>query len=621
MCGIIGYTGKGDPKEILLDGLKRLEYRGYDSAGIAIVESRGVQVTRCEGPIAALEAKLSTHHYEGSVGIGHTRWATHGAPSEINAHPHRAGVVTLVHNGIIENYLEHKAQLQAEGIRTVSDTDSEIVAHLLNREIERGASLRQALRLVLPQLRGFYAFVVLSDKEPDSLVGVRNGVQLLLGVGKEGNYLTSDVQAILHRTNKIRFLNDGEIVECNEEKVQITDINGTRLPLEVQTLEWNAEQSNKGGFRHYMLKEIQEQPQAIAQTIEGNIDHALGVISLSGLAPYRDSIEKIKRITLVACGTARHSALVAKYYFGRYANLPVDVDFGLEFRYRNPNLEPGTLLVLVSQSGETADTLGALRAGKAKGVPTLSVCNVRESSLARESDVILYTNAGPEIGVASTKAFTTQLTILYMLAVEMGFLKGHLSLEQARALSNDLLHLPQLVEQTLKSEKQIEQFAFEQQNRNLFLFLGRGVNYPIALEGALKLKEITYLHAEGYPAGELKHGPIALIDTNTCAFALAAKDAPDGQAFEEANHSVYEKLMSNLQEAKSRGAQLYCIASEQEAPSPEQAKVLVSLPSASWGLNPILQSVPLQLFAYYMALHRGTDMDKPRNLAKSVTVE
>jgi len=626
MCGIIGYIGFQNPKGILLDGLKRLEYRGYDSAGIAIIEkNRGVEVFRSEGRLANLETLLADREFDGAVGIGHTRWATHGAPTEINAHPHRVGAITLVHNGIIENYLQHKEHLLKLGRRIASDTDSEIVAHLFDIEVQAGRTLTQALQAVLPTLKGSYAFVILNDKEPDLLVGVRNGAPLLAGVGEHENFIASDVQAILHRTNRIVYLKDGEVAVCHKGQFELQDKMGKPLPFQIKTLNWNPEQMSKSGYRHYMLKEIHEQPQALTNTIEGNIDHQLGIVSLSELAPLDQKLKNVRRICIVACGTARHAGLVGKNYFERFAQIPVDVDFGSEFRYRNPILEEGTLLVLISQSGETADTLAAVREGTKKGVPTLAICNVRESSLARESDAVIYTNAGPEIGVASTKAFTTQLAVLYMLALELGYRNQRLSLESCKELTGDLLQLPILLDRTLQCEKQIEAIAIEHQETTFFFYMGRGIDYPIALEGALKLKEISYLHAEGYPAGELKHGPIALIDRQAAVIVLAPKDRPPRSTTNpehaELSDTIYEKLMSNLQEVKSRGGKIMCIGSEGDTTFEKESKFFTTIPSAPWGMNPILLSIPIQFLAYYIALQRGTDVDKPRNLAKSVTVE
>lgn len=624
MCGIIGYIGNQNPKGILLDGLRRLEYRGYDSAGVAILEPMGTELYRCEGRIAGLEARLLDAHFEGTLGIGHTRWATHGAPTEVNAHPHRVGSISLVHNGIIENYLELREELVALGRSFKSETDSEIVASLFDVEIKNGSSLEPAVRKVVRRLKGSFAFVVFSDTEPDKMIAVRDGAPLLIGIGQGEIYVASDVQAILHRTKEIVYLKNQEIAICTRSGVEIRDAAGHLAPVETKTINWNAEQMEKAGYRHYMLKEIHEQPQAIASTIENHIDHKKGIVSFQDLALTKEQLNSFRRISIVACGTARHAALVGQYYFERYARVPVTVDFASEFRYRNPILDSETLLILISQSGETADTLGALREGKERSIPTLAICNVRESSLTREADSTIYTNAGPEIGVASTKAFTTQLAVLYMLAVQMGYSRNALSEAYAAELTSDLQRLPILLDRVLDQEVAIEKIAEEYLDYPFFFYMGRDVHYPIALEGALKLKEISYAHAEGYAAGELKHGPIALIDRSTAVIVLApthtaAKNASDDT--NEASKVLQEKLMSNLQVVKSRGGQIVSFVTEQELAFQEQSKHSIVTPPVPWGLSPIVLSLPLQLFAYYMALHRGTDVDKPRNLAKSVTVE
>jgi glucosamine--fructose-6-phosphate aminotransferase (isomerizing) len=624
VCGIIGYIGSDDPKGILLDALKRLEYRGYDSAGIAVMEGDHIEVFRVEGRLQNLEKKLSERHFKGTMGIGHTRWATHGAPTEINAHPHHVGSITLVHNGIIENYAEHKEALVHMGREIKSETDSEIVAHLFDLETQQGRNLEQAVLNILPRLKGSYAFVVMSDKEPGTLAGIRNGAPLLVGVGEKSSYLASDVQAILNRTNKVIYLEDRQFAICRKDGVSIRTEVGAPIKPVVKVIDWTPDQMDKAGYRHYMLKEIHEQSQAVANTIMGNIDPEHNVIGLAEMTLSTDALRKFDRVLLVACGTARHAGLVGKYYLEKFAGVTADVDYASEFRYRNPILSPNTLLVLISQSGETADTLAALREGKARGVTTLSICNVRDSTLARESDIVLYTDAGPEIGVASTKAFTTQLTVLYMLATQLGFLRGHLTLAQAAELTEDLRKLPLLIDKTLTLESQLEAIALEHHPDTFFFYMARGVNYPVALEGALKLKEISYLLAEGYPAGELKHGPIALVDRRTVIISLAPHDT----AYEsiklgpkEELDTLYEKQMSNLQEVKARGGKILSFGTEGDEKLAAQSRLFVGIPRATWALNPIVMSIPMQLLAYYIASFRGTDVDKPRNLAKSVTVE
>ena len=624
MCGIIGYNGFQDPKGILLDGLKRLEYRGYDSAGIAIIENGKVLVFRSEGRILQLESKLTSKVFKSTLGIGHTRWATHGAPTENNAHPHQVGKITIVHNGIIENYIEHKIALEKENCIFTTDTDSEVLAHLFDRALMSGYSLKEATVKILPTLKGSYAFVVISEEQPDQMIGVSNGAPLVIGTATDENYLASDIQAILHRTQKIIYLKDGQIAVCKKTGVELFSKNGVPEKLEIKTIQWTPDQMEKSGYRHYMLKEIHEQSRAIANTISGNIDTEIGIIQIPELNDFTEKLKNIDRISIVACGTARHAGLVGKYYFEKFANIATDVDFGSEFRYRQPVLEKNSFTLLISQSGETADTLAGLKESKAQSVPTLAICNVRESSLARESDIVLYTNAGPEIGVASTKAFTTQLTLLYMLAVQLGQLRGVISEEYAKELTRDLMHLPILVDRTLLLETQLEKMAQNFQDNPFFFYMGRDNQYPIALEGALKLKEISYAHAEGYPAGELKHGPIALIDRHAAVIVLATQDLPPKTknappCFGE--NIIYQKVLSNLQQVKARGGQILSVGTEEDSLFSKESKYFIGIPKASWALNPILTSIPMQLLAYHIALLRGTDVDKPRNLAKSVTVE
>jgi glutamine---fructose-6-phosphate transaminase (isomerizing) len=624
MCGIIGYNGSQDPKGILLDGLKRLEYRGYDSAGIAIYEAPEVLVFRSEGQIQQLETKLTDKHFSSSLGIGHTRWATHGAPTENNAHPHQVGSITLVHNGIVENYLEHKSHLEKSKAFFSSDTDTEVLAHLLDREIKLGHSLKEACLKIIPTIKGSYAFVALNKNQPEQMIGVCHGAPLVVGLGKEENFLASDVQAILHRTNQVIYLKDGQIALCKKGQVEIFSEDGKSVTPDIKSLHWTSDQMEKAGYRHYMLKEIHEQSQAVANTITGNIDPVSGLIRIPELNNIRSKLKNLSRISIVACGTARHAALVGKYYFERFARISTDVDFGSEFRYRQPVLEQNSLTILISQSGETADTLAGLRQSKAEKVPTLAICNVRESTLAREAEVVLYTNAGPEIGVASTKAFTTQLSFLYMLAVELGEIRGTLSTEYMNELTKDLMHLPILIDRVLRLENKIEEIARDLQDHPFFFYMGRDNLYPIALEGALKLKEISYAHAEGYPAGELKHGPIALIDRQTAVVVLATQEtrAKTSSVSERGRENIlHEKILSNLQQVKARGGQILTIGTEGDPLFPQESKYFLALPKATWALNPILCTLPLQLLAYHTASLRGTDVDKPRNLAKSVTVE
>lgn len=621
MCGIIGYNGKHDPKDILLDGLKRLEYRGYDSAGIAILDNDQVDVFRSKGRIEKLENKLLDKHFTGSLGIGHTRWATHGAPTELNAHPHRIGSITLVHNGIIENYLELRESLKLQGRKILSDTDSEIIAHLFDKELKTGKSLVQAVLPVTEQLKGSYAFVVINDEDPNLLLGVRNGAPLLIGLGTNENFLASDVQAILHRTNKVIYLKDGEYVICRKGSVELLSFSGTPISPEIKTIDWTPEQLEKGGYPHFMLKEIYEQGQAIANTIENKVHLDHGTVFIPELRENLELLKHLDSISIIACGTARHAALIGKYYIEKFARVPVDVDFGSEFRYRDPILNKQSLTILISQSGETADTLAAQKEAKLKDTKTLAICNVRESTLARESDMVIYTNAGPEIGVASTKAFTTQLAVLYLFAIELGLIRGSLSIEQVKELTTDALKLPFLIEATLALEPQIEILAKKLQKKDFFFYLGRDVNYPLALEGSLKLKEISYAHAEGYPAGEIKHGPIALIDSKVATIILAPSAIGTALNPDAVSSTLYEKMMSNLQEVKSRGGMIITIGTENDSKLKSQSDSYLGIPATTWALNPILLSIPLQLLAYHIAAGRGADVDKPRNLAKSVTVE
>jgi len=621
MCGIVGYNGLGDSKDVLMDGLKRLEYRGYDSAGIAVIEDKQVDVFRAKGRIQKLEDKLFGKDIKGTVGIGHTRWATHGAPNETNAHPHRTGFITLVHNGIIENYLDLKSYLQGLNRKIISATDTEIVAHLFDLEVRKGLGLKEAVQNVVRQITGSYAFVVMNEKEPDLLLGVRKGAPLLVGIGNNENYLASDVQAILHRTNQVIYLNDEEFVLCSKNSVEVFHFDGTPAPFEIKTLLWTPDQMEKGGYAHFMLKEIYEQDQAIANTLENKINLDTGLVSIPELAIEKEFLKNLTSLSIVACGTARHAALVGKYFIEKFAKTAVDVDFGSEFRYRDPILGRDSLTLLISQSGETADTLAAQKEAKAKGVKTIAICNVKESTLARESDQVIYTQAGPEIGVASTKAFTTQLVVLYLIAVELGLLKGTLTEDQARELTAEAQKLPFLIENTLALDGKIERIAKELHKKDFFFYLGRDVNFPIALEGSLKLKEISYVHSEGYPAGEIKHGPIALIDKKVATVVLSPLSSgtdlnPDGTG-----SILYEKMMSNLQEVKSRKGLIFSIGSGEDKKLESQSDFYVGIPKTTWALNPILLSVPLQLLAYHIAVLRGTDVDKPRNLAKSVTVE
>jgi glutamine---fructose-6-phosphate transaminase (isomerizing) len=608
MCGIVGYVGPREASPILMEGLRKLEYRGYDSAGLAAVTDHHVEVRRCVGKLDNLATLLRTQPLAGTPGIGHTRWATHGRPSEQNAHPHRAGKIVVIHNGIIENYLELRAALKRRGRKMASETDTEVISHLIDEHVEKGAGLFEATRRAIATLEGSYAIVVLSESEPDRLVAAKSATPIVIGVGEGENFVASDIPALLDHTRRVLFLEDGEVAELTSERVSITTFAGVPVSRTPRTVTWDPITAQKGGYKHFLLKEIHEQPQAIIDTMRGRILQEAGGVQLD------TEVEQLlaapfERAVLVACGTAWHACLVGKFLLERVAGIPCEVDYGSEFRYRDPILDARTLLIVVSQSGETADTLAAVETGREKGAPVLAVCNVVDSSIARRAGAVLYTHAGPEISVASTKAFTTQLTALYLLALHLGRHRKLLDAEHGRRLVSDLVAVPSLVKELLGREEAIERIARKYGNASDFLYLGRGVNYPVALEGALKLKEISYIHAEGYPAGEMKHGPIALINEEMPVVVLIPHDG------------VFQKTLSNLKEVESRGGRIIVVT---DAPSPELQEVaqdVLTVPATNELLTPILLTLPLQLLAYHVAVYRGTDVDQPRNLAKSVTVE
>jgi len=608
MCGIVGYVGPRDASAILMAGLRKLEYRGYDSAGLAAVTDHRIEVRRCVGKLDNLAALLREQPLGGTPGIGHTRWATHGRPSEQNAHPHRAGKVVVIHNGIIENYLELRAALEGRGRKMASETDTEVISHLIDEHVQRGCGLFEATRRAIQELEGSYSIVVLSESEPDRLVAAKSATPIVLGLGEGENFVASDIPALLEHTRRVVFLEDGEVVELTADRVTIHTFAGEPVARAPRTVTWDAVTAQKGGYKHFLLKEIHEQPQAIIDTMRGRIVQETGAVQLD--ADVDRLLEApIRRAVLVACGTAWHACLVGKFLVERLAGLSCEVDYGSEFRYRDPILDPQTLLVVVSQSGETADTLAAVEAGREKGTPVLAVCNVVDSSIARRASAVLYTHAGPEISVASTKAFTTQLTALYLLALHLGRQRGLVDAERGRKLLGDLVALPHAVKDILAREAAVERIARRYGKASDVLYLGRGVNYPVALEGALKLKEISYIHAEGYPAGEMKHGPIALINEQMPVVVLIPHDG------------VFGKTLSNLKEVESRGGQIIVVT---DAPSPELEAVaadVLTVPQTNELLTPLLLTVPLQLLAYHVAVYRGTDVDQPRNLAKSVTVE
>jgi glucosamine--fructose-6-phosphate aminotransferase (isomerizing) len=614
MCGIIGYIGSKRVVPILIDGLRRLEYRGYDSAGVAVVRDGNIDLRRSAGKLARLEEVIATTPIDGEYGIGHTRWATHGRPTEENAHPHRdcTGRIVVVHNGIIENYLDLKLQLQKEGHTFITETDTEIVAHLVEREM-KDDGLENAVRRALLYMRGLFALVLISADDPNKIVTVRNGPPIVVGLGDGEFFVASDIPAILSHTRDVVFLGDEEMAVITASGVEFTDYSGRAVSKKSTKVSWDPVMAEKAGYKHFMLKEIFEQPWAIKETVLGRASQESGQVFLHEIEIPDQALRAVERIVILACGTSWHAALVAKFLFETLARVPVEVDYGSEYRYRDPIVSTNTLTVVITQSGETADTLAALREAKKKGAVSIAVCNVVGSMATRETDGTVYTHAGPEIGVASTKAFTTQIVALHLLAMYLGQIKGTLTPAAARPHIDALTQLPLLVEETLRCEAITEDIAKRFYQRSDFLYLGRGINYPIALEGALKLKEISYIHAEGYPAGEMKHGPIALIDEQMPVVTIAPDD------------HVFEKMIGNIQEAKARGGSVIALTtaghrSIQELLDPAQ-DFLIEVPASHPLLTPVLMVVPLQLLAYHIAIRRGCDVDQPRNLAKSVTVE
>jgi glucosamine--fructose-6-phosphate aminotransferase (isomerizing) len=618
MCGIVGYVGQRNAVPILLDGLKRLEYRGYDSAGLAVVASdETLHLHRAKGKLHNLEDQVRGLPLAGHCGIGHTRWATHGRPTEENAHPHRdmKDNIVVVHNGVIENYLQLKQELRNEGVAFRSDTDTEVIAHLIARYFE--GDLEKAARRAMARMQGLYAIVALAVGDPGRLVAARSGPPVVIGIGDQEYFVASDVPAILQHTRDVIFLNDGDFAVITGEGVNLSDFEGAPTQRRPQRVTWDPIMAEKGGFKHFMLKEIFEQPRAVRDTVLGRVEQGAGKVFIDEIELDDARIRGLQQLRIVACGTSWHAALCGKWMIEQLARIPVDVDYGSEFRYRDPIIPANSLTVVISQSGETADTLAGLREAKAQGSLTLGICNVPGSMITREADGTLLTNAGPEIGVASTKAFTSQLTALYLLALRLGQGRGLLDEERSRDLVHELLLLPGKLEHLLQREAA----AFGELPRQLsrardFLYLGRGVHFPIALEGALKLKEISYIHAEGYPAGEMKHGPNALIDEELPVVVLATHDPRDLQS-----RVRYEKTLSNIQEAKARGALVLALAIEGDEEIRHHTPHVIEVPPANELLLPILEVVPLQLLAYHVAVILGCDVDQPRNLAKSVTVE
>src|SRR5213595_494251 len=624
MCGIVGYVGNKRVVPVIIDGLKRLEYRGYDSAGIAVCgNGEGLQIRRAEGKLRNLEEVIRLKPLDGTYGIGHTRWATHGRPTEENAHPHRdcSGRVVVVHNGIIENYVSLKRKLQDQGHRFTTETDTEVIAHLVeNYFLKTGnghrPSLEEAVRQTVKLLTGVFALAVIAVDEPNKIVAARNGPPAVIGLGNNEFFVASDVPAILYHTRDLFFLADGDLAVITRDGVRLTDFNGQPIVRQVQHVTWDPIMAEKGGFKHFMLKEIYEQPRAVRDTTLGRISQETGHVFLDEMEITEAEFKAAKKINIAACGTSWHAAQAGKFMIERMARVPVEVDYASEWRYRDPIIHSDTITILISQSGETADTIAAQREAKAKGSKTLAICNVVGSMITREAAGTIYTHAGPEIGVASTKAFTAQLTALYLFSLYVAQLRGEMSAEQAKAAVQELTRIPGKLEHLLTHEEDCEDLAKEYVRSQDFLFLGRGIHYPIALEGALKLKEISYIHAEGYPAGEMKHGPNALIDENLPVVIIATCDRNDPESVLR-----YEKTMSNVTEVKARSGKVIAIATEGDEEIAEAADHVIYVPPAPELLLPILEILPMQLLAYHIAVRRGSDVDQPRNLAKSVTVE
>ncbi|MFH1897959.1 MAG: glutamine--fructose-6-phosphate transaminase (isomerizing) [Candidatus Desantisbacteria bacterium] len=613
MCGIVGYVGYQDVSTVLLDGLKHLEYRGYDSAGIAVLNNNMIEVKRSKGKLNNLEEMVKLQPVPGNIGLGHTRWATHGRPSEENAHPHRdcKNEIVVIHNGIVENYLSLKDELQSRGHVFASETDTEVFAHLIEEELEQSTeekSLYEAVRLALKRVKGTYALGVMSTKFPGQIIAARYDSPLIVGLGENEYFIASDVPAILNHTRNVIFLDNGEIAILTRSGVRITDMEAIEREKTIVRIEWNATQAEKAGYRHFMLKEIFEQPTAIEDTMRTRLGE--DNIHLEEMELSLDQLKTIEKVTIIACGTSWHAGLVGKFIIEELVGIPVEVDIASEFRYRSPIISDKTLTIAISQSGETADTLAGIRQAKANGSKVISICNVLGSSIPRESDGTIYTHAGPEIGVASTKAFTAQLTALYLLAIYLGRARGTIGIENAKDLINELRRLPHLIGEILKKEDaNLKKLAHGFSHYKDFLYLGRGINYPIALEGALKLKEISYIHAEGYPAGEMKHGPIALIDEDMPVVTIAV------------HSKTYEKILGNIEEVKARDGIVIALATEGDVEVTKKADFVIYLPDTMEIFSPLLTIIPLQLLAYYIADRKGCDVDQPRNLAKSVTVE
>lgn len=610
MCGIVGYIGEKNCVPILINGLKRLEYRGYDSAGIGILDKNRSIVVKQKGKVSLLEEKVEQLDLQSKIGIGHTRWATHGIPNEQNAHPHTNtdGTLFLIHNGIIENYQVLKKGLQNIGYKFSSETDSEVIVHLIDNFIKRGYDLTRAVQLALNEVEGTYGLAIVYSNEPDKIVAARKGSPLVVGIGDNENFIASDVSAILAHTKQVIYLEDGEVAVIKHDSFQAKTIYDKDIEKEIHEITMTLDEIDRGGYPHFMLKEIMEQPETVRNSLRGRILEEQGTTVLGGLTDVIDQLVNAKRIVITACGTSWHAGLVGEYMFEQFCRIPTEVEYASEFRYRNPIIEKDDAIFFISQSGETADTLAALKEAKMKGALVLGICNVVGSSIARETNAGVYTHAGPEIGVASTKAFTSQLAVLALITLLIARRKN-MSRVDGQAIALELKSIPDKIEKILKLNYEIENIAEEFKDASNFLYLGRGYNFPVALEGALKLKEISYIHAEGYPAAEMKHGPIALIDENMPVVFIAPKD------------STYDKIISNIQEVKARGGRIIAIANEDDNEIDKLVDHVVKIPQTIRMLMPILTVIPLQLLAYHIAVKKGLNVDQPRNLAKSVTVE
>ncbi|HPW40836.1 MAG TPA: glutamine--fructose-6-phosphate transaminase (isomerizing) [Bacillota bacterium] len=609
MCGIVGYIGDKNAVPILMEGLRKLEYRGYDSAGVAVYTKENIEVRKYKGRLSVLEEHLKKETLDGSLGIGHTRWATHGEPSDVNSHPHTncSGDIAVVHNGIIENYMSIKSMLIEKGYTFRSETDTEVLAHYVDYFYKD--DLLEAVTKVLEKIRGSYAFAVISRREPDKIICVRKENPLIVGIGNGENFIASDIPAILNHTRRIYLLNENELAVIKKDRISFFDESGKEVGKEVFEVNWDVAAAEKGGFEHFMIKEIHEQPKAVKDTMTSRVLPDSAGIKLDDIKLTKEELQNFNKIYMVACGTAYHACMVGKYVIEKLARIPVEVEIASEFRYRDPIVDEKTLTIIVSQSGETLDTLAALKEARRKGSRILSIVNVVGSSIARESHDVLYTWAGPEIAVASTKAYTTQLIAIYIIALYMAKLKGTLKDEEIESIKDEMRRLPELVEETLKYKSTIQKFATHNSNARDIFYLGRGIDYAVALEGSLKLKEISYIHSEAYAAGELKHGTIALIENGTIVLAVLTQD------------ELYEKMVSNVKEVKARGAFVFALAKEGSTEVEKVADYTLYIPKVSDILAPVVAVMPLQLLAYYMAVEKGCDVDKPRNLAKSVTVE